>query len=166
MTLKLPFKKQIKANERMREELSIRQIARITGVPTEIVRKYWGERTEVGNGKSVHSGAGFYSIRRNSKNEHKYNTEEPPPCVLGSDEDEKDIIENIDAYFWVDREYGNQSLSLRIRCEIIKDKWLLSNGHVDYVEWHFFTSMKSSTIGGSQPLYNALKAAGFKIVFH
>ncbi len=37
---KLPFEKQVKAIERMREKLSIRQIARITGVSTEIVRKH------------------------------------------------------------------------------------------------------------------------------
>ena len=37
---KLPYEKQVRAIERMREELSIRQIARITGVSTEIVRKY------------------------------------------------------------------------------------------------------------------------------
>lgn len=39
---KLPIEKQAKAIESMREELSIRQIARITGVSTEIVRKYKG----------------------------------------------------------------------------------------------------------------------------
>lgn len=37
---KLPIDKQAKAIERMREQLSIRQISRITGVSTEIVRKY------------------------------------------------------------------------------------------------------------------------------
>ncbi len=62
--------------------------------------------------------------------------------------------------------YGKQSLSLRIKCEIIKDKLLLLNGRVDSVEWHFFTSMKSSTLGGSKPLYDALTKAGFKMVFH
>ena len=62
--------------------------------------------------------------------------------------------------------FGYQSLSQRILCEIEKDVWLVTNGFVDSVEWHFYWSDISNTGGASQPLIDALMNAGIEIFFH
>jgi len=62
--------------------------------------------------------------------------------------------------------YGYQSLSKPIKVEIAKDLWLLQNGYVKEVVWHFYQSAVSGTGGGSGPLIDALKEAGFKIIYH
>ena len=80
----------------------------------------------------------------------------------------------VDSYYITDTgmriiqevKYGYQGLSSRIIAEIEKDYWLLSNGYVDSVEWHFFLSGISDSIGPSHSLYDALEELGFKIIFH
>ena len=62
--------------------------------------------------------------------------------------------------------YGYQSLTSFISSEIQKDSWLLHNGGISCVEWHFYYSPISNTIGPSVQLYNELVNAGFTIVFH
>jgi hypothetical protein len=63
--------------------------------------------------------------------------------------------------------YGYQSLSSSIKSEIQKDLWLLQNNKdVKEVIWHFYRSEVSGTGGGSGPLIDALKEAGFKIMYH
>lgn len=59
--------------------------------------------------------------------------------------------------------YGYQSLSAHIKTQIAKDLYLLKNGFVNEVIWHFYRSGESNTGGGSGPLIEALKEAGFKI---
>lgn len=60
---------------------------------------------------------------------------------------------------------GSQSFTSRLNEEIIKDKWILDNTD-NIVEWHFFESPISGTIGGTMPLYKALHDAGIKIFIH
>ena len=62
--------------------------------------------------------------------------------------------------------YGYMSLTSFIKNEIAKDKYLLSNKIVKRVEWHFYTSQGTGKGGPSKPLLEALKKAGFYIVFN
>ena len=62
--------------------------------------------------------------------------------------------------------YGYQSLSTFIQTEISKDLYLLQNGIVTSVEWHFYVSQISNSGGPSAPLLEALVNAGFKVFFH
>ena len=62
--------------------------------------------------------------------------------------------------------YGYQGLSTFIQTEISKDLYLLQNGIVSSVEWHFYVSQVSNSGGPSAPLLEALVDAGFKIIFH
>ena len=62
--------------------------------------------------------------------------------------------------------YGYQGLSAFIKTEIARDSWLLQNGIVKMVEWHFYFSEASQSIGPSMPLLDALHKAGIKVVIH
>lgn len=62
--------------------------------------------------------------------------------------------------------YGYQSLSTFIQNEIAKDLYLLQNGYVTAVEWHFYVSQVSNSGGPSGALLEALLDAGFKVIFH
>jgi len=66
----------------------------------------------------------------------------------------------------MESKYGYQGLTQQIIKEIEKDLWLLTNGVVDSVEWHFFWSAGSNTGGGSKALIEALVEAGFEIIYH
>ena len=62
--------------------------------------------------------------------------------------------------------YGYQGLSAFIATEVQRDAWLLQNRVVNRVEWHFYFSQISNSIGPSNPLHNALEDAGIIIIFH
>ena len=62
--------------------------------------------------------------------------------------------------------YGYQALSSFIQTEIARDAWLLQNGLVNEVQWHFYFSQSSQTIGGSNPLIQALLQAGIQVFYH
>jgi hypothetical protein len=62
--------------------------------------------------------------------------------------------------------YGYQGLSNFIRTEIARDSWLLAQGEVNRVEWHFYYSEISQSIGPSFPLRKALQEAGIHVVIH
>ena len=62
--------------------------------------------------------------------------------------------------------YGYQSLSTFIQSEIAKDAWLLQNGVVEEVQWHFYLSQASGSIGGSVPLIKALIDVGIQVFYH
>ena len=62
--------------------------------------------------------------------------------------------------------YGYQGLSQAIQQQIAKDAWLLGNGYVDSVEWHFYWSTVSNSGGPSDNLLRALLDAGFRVIFH
>ena len=62
--------------------------------------------------------------------------------------------------------YGYQGLSQFIQQEINKDYYLLRNGFVNKVEWHFFRSQITSKGGPSAPLLNELLKKGFKVIYH
>jgi Domain of unknown function (DUF4157) len=62
--------------------------------------------------------------------------------------------------------FGPQGLSeARIQVEIGKDVELLRTGAVKGVEWHFYENAKGK-VGPSQPLRDALRKAGIRIVMH
>jgi hypothetical protein len=50
--------------------------------------------------------------------------------------------------------------------QIAKDAWLLKNGQVKGVTWHFFRSAETGEIGASQELLQALEKNGIKYVIH
>jgi RHS repeat-associated protein len=62
--------------------------------------------------------------------------------------------------------YGYQSLSAFIRSEIERDAMLLLTSKVKAVEWHFYYSVVSGSIGGSYNLICALDAAGITVIYH
>jgi hypothetical protein len=64
------------------------------------------------------------------------------------------------------RPLSHQGLSAFIKTEIARDSWLLQNGIVKMVEWHFYFSEASQSIGPSMPLLDALHKAGIKVVIH
>ena len=74
-----------------------------------------------------------------------------------------DCLSNGVAY---EAKYGYTRLTKFILRQIEKDIWLLTNGYVDSVEWHFFWSSASNTGGASQQLIDTLLNAGIKVVFH
>ena len=62
--------------------------------------------------------------------------------------------------------YGYTCLTRFIELQIEKDVWLLENGVVQAVEWHFYASQVTGQGGASQPLIDALLEAGFTVFFH
>ena len=62
--------------------------------------------------------------------------------------------------------YGYQALSSFIQTEIARDAWLLQSGAVNEVQWHFYFSEASQSIGGSYPLIRALLDAGIQVFYH
>ncbi len=50
--------------------------------------------------------------------------------------------------------------------QIAKDAWLINNGKVDGVTWHFFRSAETGQIGASPELLQALEQNGIKYVIH
>jgi len=62
--------------------------------------------------------------------------------------------------------YGYTCLTRFVEQQIQKDIWLLENGYVKAVEWHFYASQATGQGGASQPLIDALREAGFTIFFH
>ena len=62
--------------------------------------------------------------------------------------------------------YGYQALSTFIQSELARDAWLLEQGLVSEVQWHFYFSQASQTIGGSYPLIRALLDAGIQVFYH
>jgi hypothetical protein len=61
---------------------------------------------------------------------------------------------------------GFQTPSWRIVRQIAKDAWLLRNGVVDDVVWHFFRSAITGKIGASEELLKLLAKAGIKWILH
>ena len=59
--------------------------------------------------------------------------------------------------------YGYTCLTRFIELQIEKDVWLLENGVVQAVEWHFYASQVTGQGGASQPLIDALLEAGFTV---
>ena len=62
--------------------------------------------------------------------------------------------------------YGYQAYSSFIKAEVARDAWLLQSGAVNEVQWHFYYSEASQTIGGSYPLIRALLDAGIQVYYH
>jgi RHS repeat-associated protein len=62
--------------------------------------------------------------------------------------------------------YGYQGLSQFIQTEIARDSWLLQQGKVNVVEWHFYISQVTGKGGPTGPLLKALLDAGIKVIFH
>lgn len=77
----------------------------------------------------------------------------------------------VDAYNTTTRviaeaKYGYQALTSFIQSEIARDAWLLQNGIVKEVQWHFYFSQASQTIGGSTQLIEELLRAGIQVIYH
>lgn len=70
----------------------------------------------------------------------------------------KDII--------AEAKYGYQAFSSFIKTEVARDAWLLQSGAVSEVQWHFYFSESSQSIGGSYPLIRALLDAGIQVFYH
>ena len=62
--------------------------------------------------------------------------------------------------------YGYQTYSSFIQSEIARDAYLLQSGAVTEVQWHFYYSQVSQTIGGSYNLIRALLDAGIQVFYH
>ena len=62
--------------------------------------------------------------------------------------------------------YGYQAFSSFIQTEVARDAWLLQSGAVREVQWHFYQSQASGTIGGSYNLIHALLEAGIQVFYH
>jgi len=61
---------------------------------------------------------------------------------------------------------GYHWLSSNIGRQVAKDAELIQKGKIDAAIWHFFQSPVTRRIGPSQPLADALRAAGIEIVLH
>ncbi|MBR3919860.1 MAG: RHS repeat-associated core domain-containing protein, partial [Clostridia bacterium] len=77
----------------------------------------------------------------------------------------------VDAYNVKDKiiaeaKYGYQGLSQFIQSEIARDAWLLKEGGIKVVEWHFYVSQITGKGGASDPLLEALLKEGFKVIYH
>ena len=62
--------------------------------------------------------------------------------------------------------YGYQAYSSFIQSEVARDAYLLQSGAVTEVQWHFYYSQASQTIGGSYNLIRALLDAGIQVFYH
>ena len=77
----------------------------------------------------------------------------------------------VDAYNTTTRviaeaKYGYQAYSSFIQSEVARDAYLLQTGAVSEVQWHFYYSQVSHTIGGSYNLIRALLDAGIQVFYH
>jgi hypothetical protein len=72
----------------------------------------------------------------------------------------------MNAHVIAESKYGYQAFSTFIQSEVARDAWLLQNGIVNEVQWHFYYSQASGTIGGSYPLIRALLDAGIQVFYH
>lgn len=61
---------------------------------------------------------------------------------------------------------GYASLTSFVRKQVLKDSELMQTGSVNSVEWHFFRSSISDSIGPSQPLSDLLTEHGIKVIIH
>jgi hypothetical protein len=78
----------------------------------------------------------------------------------------KRIVDSFSRSTAREAKYGYQSLSQFIQQEINKDYWLLKNGYVKSVEWHFYVSKITGKGGPSGPLLKELLKKGFKVIYH
>ena len=78
----------------------------------------------------------------------------------------KRIVDSFSKKAAREAKYGYQGLSKFIQNEINKDAWLLKNGYVKSVEWHFYVSQITSKGGPSAPLLKELLRHGFKVIYH
>jgi len=62
--------------------------------------------------------------------------------------------------------YGYQAYSSFIKTEVARDAYLLQTGAVSEVQWHFYYSEASQSIGGSYPLIRALLDSGIQVFYH
>lgn len=62
--------------------------------------------------------------------------------------------------------YGYVSLTQFVQAQIEKDAYLLQEGRVKVVEWHFYVSQITGKGGPSAPLLEELLRRGFKVIFH
>ncbi len=62
--------------------------------------------------------------------------------------------------------YGYVSLTQFIQAQIEKDAYLLQEGAVKSVEWHFYVSQVTGAGGPSAPLLEELLRRGFVVIFH
>ena len=80
-------------------------------------------------------------------------------------------IRVVDAYnatsnIIAEAKYGYQSYSTFIQSEVARDAYLLQTGAVSEVQWHFYQSQASGSIGGSYNLIQALLEAGIQVFYH
>lgn len=61
---------------------------------------------------------------------------------------------------------GYVSLSESVQKQIRSDAWLVKNGQVESVHWHFFASAGSNTMGASKNVLNLLDELGISYTFH
>ena len=62
--------------------------------------------------------------------------------------------------------YGYVNLTDFVQKQIAKDAYLLQNGSVDFVEWHFYLSQETGQGGASAQLLEELLNHGFRVFFH
>ena len=62
--------------------------------------------------------------------------------------------------------YGYQGRTKFIVSEIERDIWLRENHIVNSIEWHFYYSVHSNTVGPSGPLFLALDDADITVIIH
>ena len=62
--------------------------------------------------------------------------------------------------------YGYQALTSFIQTEIARDAYLLQTNQVKEVQWHFYYSEASGTIGGSYNLIRTLLDSGIQVFYH
>jgi len=62
--------------------------------------------------------------------------------------------------------YGYTSLTQFVQNQIAKDAFILQQGTVKAVEWHFYVSQITGKGGPSAQLIQELQRNGFKIIFH
>lgn len=62
--------------------------------------------------------------------------------------------------------YGYVSATKFVKAQVAKDAYLLQQGRVKAVEWHFYVSQATGKGGPSGPLLELLKAAGIKVKYH
>lgn len=61
---------------------------------------------------------------------------------------------------------GYTTLTKFVRSQVNKDAFLLREGKVDNITWHFFISPTTGMGGPSIPLKNELERAGIAIQYH
>lgn len=86
-------------------------------------------------------------------------------CLAGCDSDIRIIDVLVDGVAH-ESKVGPVSLTEFTKRQILKDAWLVRNGDIDGVQWHFLASGVSNKVGPTKPLLDFLEENGISYTIH